>query len=184
MAQFTSPTTSAAVFAAGPYNVTYTGPAGGTPVKMGFLRGSDQSPFLEIMRRSQLINRTHLYGETPIGAVGLGGEAFANLVMMEYLTAVNALIWPYPIAGAGSYFGAVPDVGFEDYNSVAGSLIFTATALTMAIPASSQSITAAKAVIQEDFGIQKRLGPILRETPLRFRLFPASSSSMYFWTVA
>lgn len=163
MAQFLSPAASAAVFVAGPYNVTLGG------VSLGLMRGGEQSPMVEISRFNQPIDNTHVWGRTRVGAVTLGGAAFANLVMMEYLTAANAVVWPY------STYGTCPPVGTEEYDSLAAAMVFTAALGTMAA-SKPATLTATKAIISEDFPVRYSLGPILREVPLRFVLMPTGAA--------
>lgn len=165
------PTFNSAVFAAGPYSAVYNS------VALGLMRGDQQSPVCEIMRHSQLITDTHLYARTPIGAVGQGGEAFASLVMMEAITGALAVLWPYASTGK------VPTVGIDDYNSLAQALVLTNAGGNLAA-ANPTSVTMSKAVIAEDFPLRYIYGPILRELPLRFRLYPDNYTDMRFWVVA
>lgn len=170
MAQFLSPAASAAIFVAGPYNVTLGG------VSLGLMRGGEQSPMVEISRFNAPIDNTHLWGRTRIGAITLGGSAFANLIMMEYLTGANAVVWPW------STYGTCPAVGTEEYDTLAAALVFTA-ALSTAAAGKPATLTASKAIISEDFPVRYSLGPILREVPLRFVLMPtgaAGSSTVAF----
>lgn len=163
MAQFLSPAASAAIFVAGPYNVTLGG------VSLGLMRGGEQSPMVEIQRHNQPIDNTHLWGRTRVGAITLGGSAFANLIMMEYLTGANAVVWPY------TTFGTCPPVGAEEYDTLCAALVFTA-ALGTTAAGKPATLTATKAIIAEDFAVRYSLGPILREVPLRFVLMPTGAA--------
>lgn len=181
MAQFTSPTGSAAKFHAGPYNAAYGG------VSIGLMRGGEQSPRVEVIKHGELIRNTHLYGQTPIGNIVMGGEAFANFVAMEWLTTLNAAIWSGFGSGGGGNasitFGTVPTLCTEEYDSLANTLIFTVAGTNMASATGGiATLTASKAVIVDDNPIPVVMGPVLREFPFRFRLFPHGSSSMTFWT--
>lgn len=160
-----------AVFAAGPYNCVFGG------VSIGLMRGDAQSPVVEIMRHTQLITDTHLYARTPIGAVGQGGEAFASFTLMEAITGALAVLWPYSVIGKN------PTIGVDDYTTLATTFVLTAAAGTLA-SGNPASISAAKAVLAEDFPMRYVYGPILRELPIRLRLFPNDSSNQLFWTTA
>lgn len=157
-----------AAFAAGPYDVTYIG------VPLGLLVGEQQAPATEIIAHGQLITNTHVYARTVLGVIGQGGEAFANLILMEWDPDTMAAIW-----GADS--GAVTATS-TDWYDYADALIFTSYASTLANSTGPVSRTCHKAVIQEDFAIREMFGPQLREIPLRFRLFPESAANYQFWT--
>lgn len=159
-----------AVFAAGPYSVVHNG------VAIGLMRGDAQSPVCEIMRHSQLITDTHVYARTPIGAIGQGGEAFASFTCMEAVTAALAVLWPYSVTGK------MPTVGVDDYTTLAAAMVFTAAAGTLA-SANPASITCSKAVIAEDFPMRYVYGPILRELPIRMRLYPDDYTNLRFWAL-
>lgn len=163
-------TFNSAVFAAGPYSAVYNG------VALGLMRGDQQSPTCEIMRHSQLITDTHLYARTPIGAVGQGGEAFASFVLMEAIAGALAVFWPY------ASVGKVPTVGIDDYNSLAAALVLTNAGGNLAA-ANPASVTCSKSVIAEDFPMRYVFGPILREMPIRLRLYPDNYTDMRFWTL-
>lgn len=160
-----------AVFAAGPYSVTHNS------VAVGLMRGDQQSPVVEVMRHTQLIQDTHLYARTPIGAVGLGGQAFASFQLMEYRTAALAVLWPY------ASIGKVPTVAVDDYETLAAALVLTNAGGNMAA-ALPTSVTCSKAVIAEDFPMRYLFGPVLREIPMRMRLYPDDYTNMRFFTVA
>lgn len=155
-------------FAAGPYSVTFNS------VAMGLMVGDQQSPTLEIVDRTQLITNTHRWARTVIGAVGQGAEAFANLVLMEYSATLMAVFWPWGSLGKMSAISA-------DRYDAAASLVLTAVAGTLAASAGPSTRTATKAILAEDFPLRYLKGPILRETPIRMRLFPDDTTNQRFW---
>lgn len=158
-----------AVFAAGPYSISHNG------VALGLLRGDQSMPLIEPVRRVQLITGTHQFAATTIGAVGLGGDAFAQFVLMESRIAALLALWPY------SALGKVPTISVDDYD-LAHALVFTALAGTLAAAAGPASITASKAILREDSPLRRTFGPMLRETPVSMRLFPDNASSMSHFT--
>lgn len=167
MAQFASSS-----FAAGPYDAVI----GASSVSFGLMKGDQDSPMLEIQRHVQLINNTHKYGKTPIGAVGQGGEAFLNATLEEYLTSLLAIIWPY------TRIGKVPSVGVDDYDSLSQTMILTRQGTVMASTPGPATVTC-KGVLAEDYPLKYVFGPVLREIPIRMRIYPNDSTNLDFFTV-
>jgi hypothetical protein len=157
-----------AAFAAGPYDVSYIG------VDLGLMVGEQQAPATEMMAHGQLITNTHAFARTVLGVIGQGGEAFANMILMEWDPDVMATIW-------GATSGSVGTTS-TDWFDYADELIFTYYGGTLAATTGPLSRTCHKAVLQEDFVVREMFGPQLREVPLRFRLFPESIANYKFWT--
>lgn len=159
---------NSASFAAGPYNAVYNS------VALGLMVGNEQGPRIQLIDRTQLITNSHRWARTVIGAVGQGGEAFANLILMEYSAALMAVFWPW-----GS-LGKIPAICADRYDASA-ALVFTAQASTLAATSGPATRTCAKAFLAEDFDFSYLLANIVRETPIRQRLYLDDATNQRFF---
>lgn len=181
---------NSAKFAAGVYDCVL-GPnasSGSATVSLGLMRGDQDSPMVEVIKKTALINRTHKFGNTPIGAIIQGGEAFFNATLEEYLPAVLALLWPFPIPSTATQAAAnaalvVPSVAVDDYDASGAALVLTLQSTTQMAGTSGNAtgpatMTLTKAALAEDYPLKFLMGPVHREIPIRMRLFPTIASSI------
>lgn len=172
MANFNS-----SLFAAGPYDGVF----GTSTVTLGLMTGAEQSPMVEIQRHGQLINNTHKFGRTPIGQINQGAEAFFSAILQEYNTSLLALLWNYPDATVS--IGKMPAIGTDDVASYAQPVVLTRQGTTLATTTGPATITMSRATMVEDFFLRYVFGPILREMPIRMRLYPSDPTALLFFAV-
>jgi hypothetical protein len=105
-----------------------------------------------------------------------GIELFVDFVLMEH-DLLKAML-AYAPYGAGVW-GTQGVVGRVD-SQVVSQLILTAVAGTTAA-SSPASVTMPFAIVAEDFPVRVKIGPQLRNVPMRMRVYP-SAAGVYFTT--
>lgn len=164
-------------FCAGPYSAVYNS------VALGLLVGDTQAPDTQIIPHGQVVTNSHLWGRNVLDVIMQGGEAFANLILMEYSPTIMAAIWPWMGVSGNTLSWNFPTIGSSLYD-VAQALVFTAQGGLNVTTAGIGPVvrTCHKAVLREEFAKRLSMGPLLRETPLQFRLFQSSTSLNKPWT--
>lgn len=153
-------------FIAGRYNATYgTGNPSIGQVKDGFT--------IEMVARKQVIRGDNYLGAQD--AIYQGMEVFIEFVLMEYTEATTkTLIWPYNATfGDGSGVGELESTQWGGTNAATTLVLQDITGLPSAD--TPNSLTAARAILAEDYPIEFLLAPALREIPVRMRLYPTGT---------
>jgi len=151
-------------FAAGRYAVVWNGLA------LGLFQGQQGSPGLEQRKFGQVIQNTDRYGDTPIGLISRGSEAFWSGTLLEWAQATLRAAWPdggISLTGLGN----VAAIGTDDYDA-AQPLVLTVQAGTPAATNGPATVTASKAYLAENFPIRFFFDSTLRVLPIRMRLWP------------
>jgi hypothetical protein len=155
---------------AGPYNGAYNSqPIGLT--ETGFQ--------LRFAAEKQIINQSHLYGDTILDAVYRGGNCILSFVCIEFNKAnVRSMLWPYgppaSVTTEPNGYGFLGTIGRMDVgSSIAKSMILTAVTGTTAV-ASPATMTFGAAVRAEGSENDYMLGPVQRTVPVNLRLYPYS----------
>lgn len=142
---------------AGPYTCTWNG------APLGIFEGDDRVPTIQQTPRAQRVENTDRWGRIPIDSVHLGAVTVFMGTLMEYPKALPVL-WPFGIWGAD-----VGPVGVLKY-TLARPLVLTAISGTTAGD-SPATLTAAKAIIADDFDVTLKFGPTVRVVPIKMDLF-------------
>ena len=159
-------------FISGPYNGTYNAESIGL-TEDGF----------EVRLRAEkdLINMTHLYGDSVIDAVYRGGNCLLAFVVSEWAKATAlGMMWPYGPANSGTTSSVAPAVGYGFIGTVGrcdvGSSLYKAVVLTAVsgttAASSPATFTASQAIKAEAHDTQYMLAPRHRKTPIVLRLYP------------
>jgi hypothetical protein len=164
-------------FVAGRYSATYQ-PPGESAYSIGIMEEGYQ---LQYRALASVINKSDAYGMTPIEAFHQGFEVFIAGSAREWIAGVHKMLNPINgwTGGAGGIFSN-GTIGVA-HTDRAGTLVLTATAGTPAA-ASPASLTAAYAMLAENFDVSMLFGPAERLMPWRLRIWPYSSSGIKFFT--
>lgn len=156
-------------FIAGSFDATYGGAVVGQ-VREGFN--------LEWFKHGQLIQGDN-FGREPQDQVIQGLELFLDFTLIEWnAAAVRSLIWPW-----NATFGTGPVVGTLDSSDWA-PLVLTVEAGTPAAGITTEEVwTFDRAVLAEGFPVRILKGPVLKEVPLRLRVY-RNASNVFFTTAA
>lgn len=165
-------------FIAGPYDMSYTPPAGDLS-SLGITQDGFE---VQWVNHADLIRGDNL-GESIQDGVWRGGDCYIECMCEEFDAAAlygahgNApsAMWP-----GSTNFGRHGQVG-RLLSGMAGMLTLTRTsALTTASPT---TITAAKAILANGHVVRSKWATRLRTVPLRFLLLPYISSGNKVWFV-
>lgn len=154
---------------AGGYTATYGG------VALGMFEGDQGLPTLEHTTKSESIANTSVYGKSTIDDIGQGADWFLQMTCMEYKTGPISAFWPYGVA-----LGQMGTIGLM-LTSLAAAVVLTAISGTTAA-SSPATLTASKCLLLPGFATRLLYGPTLRKVPLRFRLYPYTSSVVLWFT--
>lgn len=159
-------------FIAGPYNGTYNAEALGL-TEDGFE--------IRLRAEKELINQTHLYGDSVIDAVYRGGNCLIAFVVSEFAKVQTlGALWPYGPANSSTTSAVTPAVGYGFLGTIGrcdvGSSIYKAMVLTAVAgttaAASPATMTASQVIKAEAQDTQYMLAPRHRKTPLVLRAYP------------
>lgn len=167
-------------FAPGPYTATYNSDAAatGTPGK------GDGAWSIGIVENVQEIGRvisgedvtnTNLYGQSVIGSIYTGGNAFVILTVKEWKARIQEMLWPI-----STDFGAMGAIG-QMLEDRAGKITLTPVAGSAAYTADPYYYEIGKAIVSPSHNTNLRLGPTARDIPLVFRCFPYNDSGTIRW---
>ena len=146
----------------------YTLTLGGTA--LGIMNGDEGVPTLEFVGPLvKPIDNTDAYGDMEIDGILRGVKVFAQMTCLEYKAGPIAAVWPYGTIGLAGVIGRLA------YN-VSAALVMTSVTGTPSV-ATPATLTASKALLAPNFAARLRYGPVLREVPLRFHLYPYLISS-------
>ena len=165
-------------FIAGPYTATYKA-AGGAALALGIVADGFR---LTRVFRGQIITGDNL-GKSVQDGVFQGSDMFLSAVFEEFnaaaLFANNAANGAQADNPFGLNFNKQGQVG-RLWSTIAGEIVLTRVSADTT--ASFATLTAAKAIIQEDAEIEYLMATALKTVPLRFRLLPTvvSSNNVHF----
>jgi hypothetical protein len=151
---------------AGRYSATFNS------VDVGFTR---QGFELEFMFKQEVIDETDLYGMSTIDAVLRGADGFVSAILREWKAGPKSILWALGGGVLGKVFSAaVPNGVFASDKAL--PFVMTSTANTPAA-ADPATLTASKAFIAPNYNPRILFDSRLRETPIRFQMFPYASST-------
>jgi len=144
---------------------------------------------IEYFAHKQLITGDK-FGRAPQDAVNLGLECFVEFTLIDWPVVgtqkLVQLLWPHSLAGDGASFthGDVGVIGELDSKNV------EALQLTAKTGTSSAGLTAETqwiftlSILAEGFPVRLLLSPELREVPLRLRVYPNTTTGVFFTRAA
>ncbi|MFI4874760.1 MAG: hypothetical protein ACIALR_05465 [Blastopirellula sp. JB062] len=170
-----------APFVAGPYAATYdaSGAVEGTP---GQSAGARNFGIVDMFRISRTVEGediagTNLYGKSVIDSIYSGGNMFLTVTLKSWPTHIKDVLWPF-----GTNFGDIGTIG-RAMSDLAGAIVLTPTTGTPAAANDAKIRTFGKAIISPQHNLELINGPINRETPIVFRLYPYLNSTVPVWFV-
>lgn len=156
---------------AGPYNGAYNSQT------VGLTEGGMQVRFRP---EKQLVNKSHLYGDTILDSIYTGMNAMLTFRCIEFAKAIAyGMAWPFGAQNSGNVpvQGYLGKVGMMDVGSnLTKAMILTAVAGTTAAAAPA-SLTASKSILAENADIDYMLAPVQRTVPIALRLYPYTTTN-------
>lgn len=131
------------------------------------------------MLKQQTINESDLFGLSTIDAVLRGGDCFYQAEFKEY-RAGSLSCFTKPFTGTiGQLYSAANPIG-RLATAAGAALVLTAVANTPAA-ATPASLTAAVALLAENYDVRLLFDSQLRPVPIRMQLFPQDSAGTGTW---
>lgn len=137
---------------------------------LGMFEGDSGLPQLEHSTAAEEIGNTSVYGRSVIDGIYLGANWFATMTCLEYITGTKDAFWPY------ATMGRMGTIGVLQF-SISQALVMTAISGTSA-SSTPATLTATNTLLANGFTTRLFYGPTLRKVPLRFRLFPYTSTQV------
>ena len=157
----------------GQYTVTWSG------TSLGIMQGDQGVPTIASRGMGRMIDNSDAYGDMQLGGIYRGVRSRAMMRCLEYKTGSIAAAWPWGADGVAVVATTGP-IGRDLYD-MSAALVLTVVAGTPAAT-SPASLTASKTLLAPDFDVQLMFGPVLREVPLEFILFPYTSTNTVLYT--
>lgn len=157
----------------GQYTVTWNA------TSLGIMQGEQGVPTIVTRGQARMIENSDAYGDMQLGGPYRGVRGRAMMRCLEYKAGTIAAAWPWGSDGVAVVATSGP-IGRDIYD-IAQPLVLTAIAGTPAA-ASPATLTASKTLLAPDFDVSLLFGPVLREVPLEFVLFPFTSTNTVLYT--